>query len=107
MTTFHSEEETPHRKALFECIMKIKGRNPNEKLPASQYMGMVQSWGDGEKPSPEMYLQACKIFRDSDLYDKPVRYLKGVIKNLMDEKKAKIKREGKEFGSLPLPKGGI
>lgn len=93
---------------LFQTILKIKATNPKEGLPPNEYMGMLQSWKGSpwgnEKVPDEIYLEACKIYNDKNLYDKPVLYLKGIIKNLMMEKINKKNREVRELGTLPMPK---
>lgn len=96
------------KETLFQTILKIKAANPKETLPPNEYMAILQNWRGAswkaEKVPDEFYLEACKIYEDKNLYDKPVLYLKGIIKNLMIEHMKKREREVAMYGTLPTPK---
>lgn len=84
---------------LRTCIEKIKQRNPLERLTVDSYIRLIQR--DCSHIAQEMIIEACRIYSEKDLYDKPVVYLKAIMLNLHRDMLKKREREFSKMGSVP------
>jgi len=88
---------------LRDCIFKIKQKNLLEKKSVDEYVKFIF---DGTKHIDStllkrLIIESCHVYKEKDLYDKPVTYLRAIILNKFRERQKQIEKENREFGSLP------
>ncbi len=87
---------------LIETIKQIKKVNTLETKSVEEYEKYILRECKG---IPEDFiLNACHIYKERNLYDKPVVYLKAIIINSYREHQKKIDRELQQLGDLPISK---
>lgn len=87
---------------LQETIRKIKISCPLETKSIEEYEKYILREC---KNIPESFISgACYIYKERNLYDKPVTYLRAIIVNSYKEHEIKIKKELRQLGDLPIPK---
>ena len=87
---------------LKETIRKIKISCPLEKKTIEEYEKYILREC---KDIPESFISdACFVYKERNLYDKPVTYLRAIIINSYKEHQNKINKELRQLGDLPIPK---